>query len=334
MKRLILYSILGLGIGLYIVACDPVNNWDNRQDDYSDTALSVKNLGDEPGKLNPVRNMCDNMQEAWIFCDDFESDEPLENRYFEYTGRSTFTLEEGEGRAGGSAMRARFRQGYVGAGGLKKSFGRTPDNYIGNNAAEPDKDFHEIYWRFDLRLEDDWVGGGGHKLVRATTMAASNWSQGTIAHLWSAGENHHYLGMDPASGIDEEGNLVSTRYNDFPNLRWLGFKAGSTPMFGPEYIGEWVSIEARVKLNTPGESDGIFEFWINDELQAGSYDLNWHGTWNEDPENFKLNAIFLENHWDGGAPATQDRYFDNFIISTERIGPGLPGMPRASHPIK
>lgn len=280
------------------------------------TASKQENENQDP-------NVCSLQESAWIFCDDFESGTPVADRYFEYNDdEGDFVPVEGEGWAGGTALRTVFQAGEVGAGDIKKSIGRTPDSYIGRNAEQPDRNFSEIYWRVDVRLEDGWTGGGGHKLTRATTLASDRWAQGFIAHLWSGGEapSHEHLVMDPASGIDPEGNLVTSGYNDFDNLRWLGSKRGGSPLFNAEGVGRWHSIEAHVKLNTPGESDGVFEFWVDGEMQAGSYDLNWHGDWNEDPDHYGINAIFFENYWNGGAPATQSRYFDNIIISTERIG--------------
>ncbi|VAW48105.1 hypothetical protein MNBD_GAMMA03-913 [hydrothermal vent metagenome] len=93
-------------------------------------------------------------------------------------------------------------------------------------------------------------------------------------------------------------------------------------LFSTANSGTWFCIEAHIKLNTPGSNDGIFEFWIDEVFQKGSYDLNWHDTWNSDPENLKINAIFIENYWNSGSPVAQERYMDNFVISTSPIGCG------------
>ncbi len=260
---------------------------------------------------------CDQAPKGMIFCDDFESDAPLSDRYFESGG---VFLEDGAGRSGSRGIRVHWKEGQVGAGGFKKSFGRTPDGYIGKHAVKPDTDFDEIYWRIDLRNQSGWQGGGADKLSRAMTLANSNWAQGMIAHVWSGGPDNEFLGIDPASGIDSEGNLVSTSYNDWQHLRWLGFKRSDFRLFGEENTGKWHCIEAHAKLNTPGKKDGVFELWIDDSLQAASYDLNWHGNWNNDPKHFMINAIFVENYWNKGSPVEQERYMDNFIISTRRIG--------------
>lgn len=261
---------------------------------------------------------CEDVGPGAIFCDDFETQDPLSDRYFE-SGGNIF-LEDSVGRDDSRGIRVFWNQGDVGVGGFKKSFGRTPGSYIGQHAVEPNETYTDIYWRIDVKHQHGWQGGGPAKLSRAMTLANNQWAQGMIAHIWSAGNpNNDYLGMDPASGIDENGNLVSTGYNDFSNLRWLGFKRGDIDMFSTSNSGKWYCVEAHAKLNTPGQNDGIFEFWINDTLQNGTYNLNWHGDWNDDPSHFGINAIFIENYWNEGSPIDQERYMDNFVISTERI---------------
>ncbi len=108
-----------------------------------------------------------------LFCDDFESTASLSDRYFEASS-TNFLPTDGVGRAGSRGLRAVFDAGTVSAGSIKKSFGRTPSSYIGNHAVNPTQDYDEIYWRIDVRTQPGWQGGGGNKLARATTLAASN----------------------------------------------------------------------------------------------------------------------------------------------------------------
>jgi hypothetical protein len=260
---------------------------------------------------------CETAPEGTIFCDDFESEASLKDRYFEYDDNGgDFVRMEKVGRDGSAGMRAIWQQGETSAGSLKKSFGRTPEEYIGNHAALPEKDFKEIYWRIDVKRQAGWKGGGADKLTRAIVFAGPNWSEGMMAHIWSS---ENYLVLDPASGIDENGTIKSTKYNDFANLRWLGNKKGTTDLFSDANAGKWYCVVAHVKLNTRGLSDGVFEFWIDDKLQAGSYNLNWHGNWNADPKNYMINAVLFENYWNKGSPQLQERYFDNILISSKPI---------------
>ena len=144
---------------------------------------------------------------------------------------------------------------------------------------------------------------------------ASNWSQAAIGHLWEDDPNGVALGLDPVSGVVGS-QVVTTKYNDFDHMTWLGKQNGTTPVYGPQYRDKWVCVEVHMKLNTPGQSNGEFAFWLDDKLEAQGKTLNWRGTYTA----YGINAIFLENYQNTGAAQQQDRYVDNFIVSTQRVG--------------
>jgi hypothetical protein len=242
-----------------------------------------------------------------IFQDDFDS-APVAPPYFEVTGGDSFVHDPTGGIGGGGAMKCTFQKGQVSAGGLKVLFGRS---YFQGRAIDPERDFREIYWRVYVKHEKGWEGNPD-KLARTTTLA-NNWAQGHIGHVWSMG---NVLGLDPATGV-QDSRLVTTKYNDFANLKWLGIRKGSYPIFSTEESGKWVCVEAHVKLNTPGKGDGVFELWINGKMEASHTDLDWHGSW----QKLAINAFFLENYWNKGSVKTQSRWFDKLAIGTTRIGP-------------
>jgi hypothetical protein len=243
-----------------------------------------------------------------IFQDDFETP-PTSERYFEYDrANGSFVHDPAGGLDGSGAMKCTFQPGQVSAGSLKILFGRSA---FRNKGVFRDRDFREIYWRVYVKHEKGWEGNPD-KFVRATCLLA-NWSQGLIAHVWSMGP---VLGIDPATGI-RDNRLVTTKYNDFANLKWLGAKKGATPIFSTAESGKWFRVEGHVKLNTPGQSDGVFELWVDGKLEASSMNLNWHGTW----QDYAINAFFLENYWNKGSTRRQSRWFDKLAISTARIGP-------------
>lgn len=264
---------------------------------------------------------CASPQPGWIWCDDFERDRLAS--YFEYEEvRGNFSRVSGVGREGSYGMRARLPRGIVEAGNLKVAFGRTPSRYM-RPVDRGGTRYREIYWRVWIRMDRGWRNGGDSKLSRATVLAASNWSQAAIGHVWTAGRGNEFLAVDPASGTDAAGNVVTRKYNDFPRLRWLGYDTGRTPVFGAARTGRWQCIEARMRLNDPGRSNGVMELWIDDALEARRAGLDWLGRY----DAFGINAVFLENYWNDGSPADQQRFFDNFVVSTERIGCGR-GRPR------
>jgi hypothetical protein len=260
---------------------------------------------------------CDNWQTLhpeWIFCDDFEDDTPLrrQGRYFEYgDDGGDFVVVDGLGIYQSRGIRTIFQAGEVGAGGFKLGFGRVPHNYF-DKGIRSQEDFRDIYYRMYLKNQAGWQGSPA-KLSRATVFAGSNWSQAMIAHLWSQGD---YLLVDPASGVDETGTVVTTTYNDFANLHWLGYQRGTTPIFDAQHDDRWFCIEAHVRLNDPGQANGIQEFWIDGQLEARRSGLDFVNSYTD----YGINAIFIENYWNSGSPKTQERYFDNFVVSTTRIG--------------
>lgn len=259
---------------------------------------------------------CDAPAPAWIWCDDFEADRSADG--FEGSAER----RPGAGLRGSTAAAFTFEAGKQGAGGIKIAFGRTPTPYM-RPVDDGTRDYREIFWRLFVRVPEDWVGRGADKLSRAMILASPEWAQAMSAHVWSGpdpGPKSARLLLDPASGTDRAGNLRSTRYNDGPNLRWLGQRYGDFPLFAPAQFGRWHCVEAEVRLNSPHADDGVFRLYVNDRLEAEHSRLNWVGAY----DDYGINAVFFENYWNVGSPVTQTRYFDNLVISTARIGCGEP----------
>ena len=136
-----------------------------------------------------------------------------------------------------------------------------------------------------------------------------------IAHLWNRSSGGSTLGIDPVSCVSGS-SVTCSGYNDFNNMQWLGLKNGVTQLFSTANANKWYCVESHVKLNDPGQSNGIQEFWVNGKLEARSSNLNFVGSYTD----YGLNAVLLENYWNAGSPQVQERYFDNFVVSTQPIG--------------
>ena len=261
---------------------------------------------------------CQNWQNDnpdWLWCDDFESEAALDAAYFEVNRASGLMTISNEASFGGTnALRSEWVPGGSEFGNVKLSIGRTPVS----PTLAPNQDFSEIYWRFYTMIDSRW-SGPANKTSRITIFSKSNWSQAAIGHLWMGNDGDLSLSIDPASGVGSDPSsttAVTNGYNDFNNLSWLGLRKGNTQIFHPSYRQRWVCVETRVKLNSPGNSDGVFEFWVDDGLEASRTDLNWRSSY----QDYGLNAIFLENYRGNGPAQAQARFFDNFVVSTSRIG--------------
>ncbi len=244
---------------------------------------------------------------AVIWYDDFTTEKP----YMGYQGAIDKT--ENYGESGGSVNMG-FQKGQVtGEGNRQVAFGDFPG---GKPVVHPGKTYTDIYWRIYVKHEHGWQGAPA-KMSRATSIVSQNWRQAMILHVWSGSDDA--LTLDPASGVfDMTDSVMTTKYNDFDHLRWLGnrpesrFRISSTAE-----SGYWVPVEAHARLNTPGQSDGLAQLWINGKLEAERTNLNFRGTYTK----YGINAVFLESYWNSGAVKTESRWFDNFVVSTRPIGP-------------
>ncbi len=266
----------------------------------------------EPAPDTPSAALeCNNWQQQhpeWLWCDDFEDDTSLEKNYFEVNRSNNFGVYKDISFGGQGAIKVTFLPEAAESGNLKFSFGRTPvqpTRYTTTN-------FDEVYWRFYVKHESDWKGNP-YKLTRAMIFSGSNWTQAAIGHIW---ENTSLgLKTEPVSLVSGD-TAISQSYNDFANMKWLGGKSGNLELFAPENVGKWQCIEVRMALNTPNQDNGVLEFWIDEQLQASSSNLDFRGGYTE----YGINAIFIENYVNPGAPKQQSRYIDNLVISKQRIG--------------
>jgi hypothetical protein len=244
---------------------------------------------------------------ATIWYDDFDGPE---KPYGEASGK----LDDHEGFGGsGKSLACVYAKGSQGVGVRRVFFGDCPAG--GNRVVRRGERFDEIYWRIYVKHQPEWTGGGEAKLSRATSLTTESWRQAMIAHVWSGpGE---LLTLDPASGVRGE-EVITTRYNDFAHLRWLGNNPASTFKFSSAAeAGWWVCVESYAKLNTPGRKDGVNRLWIDGRLEAERTGLDWRGSYT----GHSINAVFLEAYWNQGSPVNQTRWLDNFVISTQPIGP-------------
>lgn len=268
----------------------------------------------------PTANECKNwviIHPDWIFCDDFETDAAFvgEGRYFEFQDDGgDFARTATVGHRNSYGMRVKWETGEVGAGSLLLAFGRNPNDYMNKTKIRPNEDFREVYYRMYLKMQEGWIGNPG-KLSRATIISsASDWSQAMIAHVW--GGRDSVLALDPVRCVDANSRVKCSGYNDFTNMDWIGLTHGIMPIFSAENGGKWYCIEAHVRLNSPGQSNGIQEFWIDGKLEARRDSLNFVRSYTE----YGINAIFFENYWNSGSAQDQVRIFDNIVVSTQPIG--------------
>ncbi len=254
--------------------------------------------------------------EPWIYCQDFELEGSVVGEFFDYQdGDGSFVPTHDGAASGITAMRATYHGGEPGAGWLSVAFGRNPIVYGRQPAVAGESDFQAIYWRLRVRTEQGWPDVGPGALAEVTSFAAKDWGQAMVARLRSHPDEGTTLFGEAVTCV--EGDTVACSGLDDPSgLRELTPLEGDFPLFSAAESGIWHCVEGHVALNTPGVTDGVFEFWVDEQLQGSRTDVDWRGGWSD----YALNLFTLRNFWPGGAPKDLIRDIDDLVLSTERVG--------------
>lgn len=261
--------------------------------------------------VEPLPPSCGEMwPRGWVFCEDFEAiKDPLDS-FAEYANADgAFVWDEAVG-----AMRADYAEGVENAGWILASFGASPIAHSGGTSPAAERHFEEVYWRFRVRHQAGWPDVGPGWMSRVTAYASDNWAEALVAQLRSPMDGTTVEAV-PLTCVSGE-SVTCDGYNDESALQPLETLGGSTELFSSSLSGEWHCVEAHVRLNTPGASDGVLEFWIDGNQENARDDVDWRGGWGE----YGLNALTLENFWPGGAPQDLSRWIDDVVISSDPIG--------------
>ncbi len=183
---------------------------------------------------------------------------------------------------------------------------------------EPD----EAYFRYHLRLSDNWnpVIDGGKLPGLAGTYGKAGWgmrrSDGTNG--WSArgAFMRHDAQAEPDSPWRAIGTYAYTASNEGRSGQVWGWNLGPT---GRLIRNRWYGIEQYLKLNTPGQNNGVYRAWINGQLVFERTDLHWR-----DVTTLKIESVWL-NVFHGGTAKTDREltlYMDNLVVARGYIGPG------------
>jgi hypothetical protein len=176
--------------------------------------------------------------------------------------------------------------------------------------AEPE----ELYGRYYLRISGNFDPGQGGKLPGPA---------GTYGRAgWGGRESDGYNGWSARMGFSQSGvasNQIQLHYYAYHVTsgeygEWLYWNIANR---GSLEKDRWYCIETYVKLNTPGQEDGVLRGWVDGELAA-----DYGGIRFRDTSDLKIEEFWI-NHYYGGldpVPHSQDVYMDNFALSSKPIG--------------
>ena len=213
----------------------------------------------------------------------------------------------------GSALRVKVAEGthY----GMSVGF-----NFTEKIGHEPE----EIYFRYYLRFADDWMTVYGGKMPGISgTYGRAGWggrpSDGTNG--WSARGSFSVM---PPPGNPLGYTIPMGHYVYHADMDG---SYGDIDLWQKDYRGyleknRWYCIEQYLRMNTPGQNDGILRSWVDGRPAYERTDWRWR-----DVTDLKIERIWMNVYHGGTTAAAQDAhlYIDNVVIANRYIGPMVAG---------
>jgi hypothetical protein len=210
----------------------------------------------------------------------------------------------------GRALRVRLAKGKQ--LGLDMSY-----RFLEKQQQEPE----EIYFRYYLSFGADWhpvadggklpglsgdygqAGWGGRR-----ANGSNGWSLRSSFLQLSGGQNKPLLPTQLATYAYHAD--MSTPYGD--SWLWSHNNLGLLENY------RWYCIEQYVKLNTPGQSDGILRVWVDGKRTLDKRDIRFRDT-----VQLKIERVWMNVFHGGTTKSHQDQhlYIDNVVIARQYIGP-------------
>ncbi|HUU91047.1 MAG TPA: DNRLRE domain-containing protein [Phycisphaerae bacterium] len=210
----------------------------------------------------------------------------------------------------GKACRVKIAEGNTGAMNVGYQFKK-------QTGAEPE----EIFFRYYLRLGDDWnqTLQGGKMPGISGTYGVAGWggrkSDGTNG--WSARgsfmrsipKGNPLGGMHPIGTYCYHADQPGTYGDIWPWQK--GYR-------GYLVTNRWYSVEQYLKMNTPGEKDGVLRAWIDGRPAFEKTDIRFRKA-----PHLKIEQIWMNVYHGGKKPSPRDQhlFIDNVVIARGYIGP-------------
>src|SRR5262245_22998568 len=178
----------------------------------------------------------------------------------------------------------------------------------------------EVYMRYYLRFCGDWQTIQGGKLPGiAGTYGDAGWGGRKVDGTdgWSARGSFN---VAPAPGNPLAGRIPIGSYvyhadmpGDYGDI-WIWVDG-----YGGELAKDrWYCLEQYVKLNTPGQKDGVLRAWVDGRLAFEKTDVRYRNV-----AKLKIETVWMNIYHGGKLPTDRDvhAYIDHVVIARQYIGP-------------
>ena len=142
---------------------------------------------------------------------------------------------------------------------------------------------NELHMRWYEKLTANWIHSAiseaGWRLMPHGGSSADTWDINLTTDMYQTA-------LRPTVLLETPWGRKETQLwpNRGPEFKWLGTN-----------LGRWIQVEVHIKLNTPGQSDGVFEQWLDGILISRHLNLNIRGLSTQGIESFALSGYW--NCW-------------------------------------
>lgn len=231
---------------------------------------------------------------------------------FENNLLPNWILSDGCTQQGGCNASIQTDQAFSGTRSLRSTYDySTCGNYLlhngcGNYYDRAHTSTDEVYTRVWMRFQNE------------TTWAMKHWyhmqdprQYPEVYFVNRPGDNRMIAEANVVNEICSEtgfGPYDSCQYTQ--NITSVGFQ-----------MNQWYCVETHVKMNTPGQPNGILEMWINGTQTMGYYTRNWRGpnaVNGPNSNNFANTQFSFARQYTQHGSGT--RWMDSFAVGNTRIG--------------
>ena len=174
--------------------------------------------------------------------------------------------------------------------------------------------YDEVYVRFYVMFEEGFAnmrgdGNGMHFFVLAGNRIDDARSCFGKPGIVPNGTDFFYAGLDPEYVQRDPRLRALSFYSYWPDMRCCYGNVFTQPSPQTALVGDqWQEIVFHLKLNTPGQSDGLQELWINGGKKLSVQNMRWRTT-----TDLRLNEIRFDNYMPGGL-RTQHVWVDDVTV--------------------
>ena len=188
-------------------------------------------------------------------------------------------------------------------------------NFLDKTGSEPD----EIYFRYYIRFASDWIPtvDGGKLPGPAGTYGRAGWGgrKANGREGWSL------------RGFFLRASSASNPLRGRVGIGTYAYHAAGQDFFGDEWDwnlanqllerNRWYCIEQHLRMNSPGERNGVLTAWID-----GVTAFDKHDVYLRDTPAIRIEKIWMNVYHGGTAKAAADLhlYMDNVVIARRPIG--------------